>query len=243
VSEPTPSPSGEFATLTCSAPDERAERMTEIVLRHAPKGVIRVLDLGCGTGGMLFRLAAALDEATCVGLDISAANIAAAETARPHVRGGDRVTLERADYREFAVPPADIIAIDGVLHLIPGDTPSLVAKLAHDLKPGGIIVNSMPYACVYNSLFAVARRTLRAVRSTASDAVILSIGRLLHPEMSDALLRERVHYMYLPPQRVMDRRLEEICAGHGLSPVATYPMKSTSLAQLRHSVTVWRKNL
>jgi trans-aconitate methyltransferase len=242
VSEPAASRPSEFVALTCSAPDERAARMAEIVLRHAPAGATRVLDLGCGTGGLLFRLAASLDEATCIGLDVSAANIAAAEAARPRAAGGDRITLELADYLEWSAPPVDVIAIDGVLHLIPGDTEPLVAKLARGLKPGGVIVNSMPHACVYNTLFAVARRALRSTRSAASDAAILSIGRILHPDMSDALLRERVHYMYLPPQRLMDRHLEAAFAHHGLSQIATYPMKSTSLAQLRHSVSVLRKN-
>jgi trans-aconitate methyltransferase len=242
MSEPTAPRPSEFVELTCSAPDERAARMAEIVLRHAPAGATRVVDLGCGTGGLLFRLAAALDKATCVGLDVSAANIAAAEAGRLRAAGSDRIVLERADYLEWSAPPADVIAIDGVLHLIPGDTDALIAKLARDVKPGGVIVNSMPYACTYNTLFAVARRTLRSLRSSASDAAILSIGRVLHPEMSDALLRERVHYMYLPPQRVMDRHLAAVFANHGLLPVATYPMKSTSLAQLRHSVSVLRKN-
>jgi trans-aconitate methyltransferase len=232
----------EFAALTCSAPEERAARMAELVLRHAPSGPMRLLDLGCGTGGLLFRLAAALPSATCVGIDISPANIAAAEVELRGRPDRDRLAVEAADYLEWKTPAVDVIAIDGVLHLIPAGIDALAAKLAHDLKPGGVIVNSMPYECVYNTLFKATRRVLRATRSSWTDAAILAVGRKLHPEMTVELLRERVHYMYLPPTYVMGRRLEAVFSAHGLVPIARYPVRSTSLAQLRHSVTVWRKD-
>jgi trans-aconitate methyltransferase len=243
VSDPAASTSGEFSALTCSAPDERAARMAEIVLQHAPRGPIRVLDLGCGTGGLLFRLAAELHEASCIGLDVSVPNIAAAEALRASRPERDRIVLQVADYRVWTMLPVDIITMDSVLNLIPGDTGSLVAKLARDLNPGGVVVNSMPYRSAYNSVLTMIRRGLRAVRSAASDAAIMQIAHVLHPEMNDDMLRERMHYMYLPPHRVMDHRLEAAFASHGLQPIATYPVKSASLAQLRHSVTVLRKRL
>jgi trans-aconitate methyltransferase len=233
----------EFAALTCSAPDARAARMAELVLRHAPTGPIRLVDLGCGTGGLLFRLASAFPDATCVGIDVSTANITVAEAARRLRPDRDRLAVEVVDYLEWQTPPVDVITTDSVLNLIPGDTDSLAAKLAHDLKPGGIIVVSMPYACAYNTLVAAARHVLRAARSSLIDAAILAVGRALHPEMAEAMLRERVHYMYLPPTRVMGRRFEVAFSAHGLLPIARYPVRSPSLAELRHSVTVLRKNV
>jgi SAM-dependent methyltransferase len=237
-----PSISSEFAALTCSAPEERAARMSELVLRHAPDGPIRLLDLGCGTGGLLFRLASALPEASCVGVDVSVANIAVAEAARRLCPDRGRLAFEAVDYLKWNTPPMDLIATDSVLYLIGGDTDSLVAKIAHDLRPGATIVISMPCACARNTLLAGTRRLLRASRSSWADAIIFAVGRLLHPELTDDLLRERVEYMYLPPTRVMGRRLEAAFSAHGLFLIARYPVKSASLAQLRHSVTVWRKN-
>jgi len=242
MTAPSSSSAAEFAALTCSAPEERAARMAELVLRHAPAGPIRILDLGCGIGGLLFRLASALPEATCVGIDVSVANIAVAEATRRVSPERDRLAFELVDYLEWKTPPMVLIATDSVLNLIGGDTDSLVAKIANDLRPGGSIVISMPYACARNTFIAWARHVLRASRTSWVDAAILAVGRLLHPEVTDGLLRERVHYMYLPPTRVMGRRLEAAFSGHGLIPIARYPVKSASIAQLRHSVTVWRKN-
>jgi ubiquinone/menaquinone biosynthesis C-methylase UbiE len=231
-----------FATLTCSAPEARTARMAEIVLRHAPAGRrLRILDLGCGTGGLLFRLADAWPDAVGVGVDISSANISAADSRRRQRSDAARLAFHVVDYLSWDAAPFDVITIDGVLHLIPGDTHGLVAKIARDVTPGGIVVNAMPHACVYNSLFSGARRGLRAARARWTDAAILRIGRLLHPEMSEALLRERVHYMYLPPERVNDRFFEAACAASGLHPIDAVPLRSSSFAQLRHSITVMRK--
>jgi hypothetical protein len=132
---------------------------------------------------------------------------------------------------------------DGVLHLLPGTTESLFAKLAGDLRPGGVLVCAMPYDCAYNRMFALVRRGLRLVRSRATDALILAAGRALHGrDMDEAGRRERVPYMYLPPTRLETRALTaEIAPSAGLRAIAHYPMRSTSLSQLRHRVTIFEK--
>jgi hypothetical protein len=101
----------------------------------------------------------------------------------------------------------------------------------------------MPYACAYNTGFTLVRRGLRALRSPLLDRVILAAGRLVHGrEMDDDGLRERVHYMYLPPYRVEDARLtDRIAPAVGLRIVARHAMPAASAAQLKHRVTVFRK--
>jgi SAM-dependent methyltransferase len=233
-----------FEGITCSAPEARAARMAAMVLEQVPDRAapMRVLDLGCGTGALLFRLAAALPDATCVGIDISPANIAVAEAARRQQPQSDRLSFQAADYLGWQAEPFDLIAIDGVLHLIPCDTDALVAKLARDVKPGGTIVNVMPHTCAYNEAFAIVRKILRATRTPLTDAAILRVGRLLHGEMSDDLLRERIHYMYLPPQRLMSRSLTARMETRGLRLVDRRPLRSSSLAQLKHQLTILRKD-
>ncbi len=220
--------------------------MSEIVLKYAPRDrPIAVLDLGCGTGSLVFLLATALPSARLVGLDVSAPNIRAAEThrARLETATASRVVFERADYLARPASPVDVLVTDGVLHLIPGDTRELFAKLAADVRTGGVLIACMPYDCAYNYAFAMVRRMLRLVRSRGLDAIILQIGRLLHGrEMTDEGLRERVPYMYIAPERLAGRSLREtIAPAAGLRLVARHPMRSASLSQLKHEVFVFEK--
>lgn len=233
-----------FERLTCTAPAPRTDRMAEVVLQHvSAERTVRVLDLGCGTGGLIFRLARALPRAECVGIDVSHANIKAAEADRLNREEGSRVRFQAVDYLSWPAEPFDVIVIDGVLHLIACDTGALVAKLAHDLAPSGLMINAMPYDCAYNRAFGVIRKGLRSIRGSWSDRIILAVGRLLHGEMSPDLLRERVHYMYLAPERLMGEDFLRQLANRGVDYVTAYPMASTSAAQLRHSVTVFRKRV
>jgi SAM-dependent methyltransferase len=218
--------------------------MCAIVVGELPAGrSLRVLDLGCGTGSLVFRLVESLPLAEVTGIDVSAANIRAAEAGRPAASIAARVRFARADYLEYAMTPVDAIVSDGVLHLIGGDTLALFQKLAHDLVPGGRLIVCMPYDCAYNYGFAMLRRLLRLVRSRALDAMILALGRRLHGrEMDDEGLRERIPYMYLPPTRLAGRALREsIAPSAGLRMIARHPMKSTSLSQLKHEVIVFER--
>lgn len=219
--------------------------MRDIVLAHVPVDRdIRLLDLGCGTGSLVVRLARALPAARLVGVDVSAANIEAARrnlmTAGPSV--SPNVQFEVADYLELETEPFDTIVADGVMHLIPGDTVALVEKLARDLRIDGLLICSMPFDSAYNRVFAAVRRLLRMVRGPWLDRAILRAGRTLHgSDMGDKELRERVGYMYRPPERTMDDALARAFWTAGLHVVAEYPMESTSLSQLEHRVTVFVK--
>jgi len=234
---------GAFEGVTCTAPAERTDRMRDIIVAHVPGDrPLRLLDLGCGTGSLVFRLADALPHASLVGIDLSRANVDAARREQARHASSARLAFEVADYLHYAAPPFDAIVADGVLHLVPGETRALARKLAADLRPGGVLVCSMAHECAYNAAFAIVRRALRRVRTPWLDRAILQAGRVLHGrEMRDEELRERVGYMYLPPTRLMGRRLLREFEAAGLSLAAEYPMKSTSLSQLRHRVTVFTR--
>jgi len=220
--------------------------MREIVLQHVAKGrALDVLDLGCGTGSLVFLLAESMASATITGIDVSAPNIRKAEERRGTLDAGSaaRIRFERADYMSRPASAVDVLVSDGVLHLIPGDTRALLLKLSADVRPGGVLVVAMPYDCAYNYAFAMLRRMLRLVRSRALDALILRIGRILHgSEMSDEGLRERIPYMYIPPQRLAGRNLREnVASSAGLRLIARHPMPSVSLSQLKHEALVFEK--
>ena len=217
--------------------------MRDIVLAHVPSDrPIRLLDLGAGTGSLVFRLVDALPAADVTGIDVSPANIHAAVAQRATQRQTARAHFEVVNYLEYAAAPFDAIVADGVLHLIPGDTSSLVLKLASDIRSGGLLICSMPFPCAYNHVLTLMRRILRRLRSRRLDDLILRMGRVLHGhEMDDAGLRERIIYMYLVPERVMSGRLIASFAEAGLRRVHEYRMASTSLSQLRHRVTIFVK--
>jgi SAM-dependent methyltransferase len=233
-----------FERYTCTGTAVNRARMREVVLRHVPGDrPIRVLDVGCGTGALLLDLAAALPMASLSGVDISPSNIDEARCSSR--RGADgRVTFECADYLTYSIPSMDVIVSDNTLHLIQSDTAQLFAKLARDLVPGGLLIAVLPSASAFNSLLFGARRTLRAIRSPLTDGAIMLLGRLLHPSMEPALLRERIHYMYRLPERIMTRALKQsLAVVHGLAAIGEYAYPHSSIAQPQHIVTVFRKHL
>jgi SAM-dependent methyltransferase len=239
-------PRNEFADKTCSAPAERSARMCEIVVEHlAGMRVTALLDVGCGSGSLVFLLIAAFPGATVTGIDVSSPNIRSAEArlAALDAATAARVSFEHTDYLSRPASAVDAVVSDGVLHLIPGDTGELLAKLAADVRSGGFLIVCMPYDCTYNYAFAILRRLLRLVRSRALDALILRIGRLLHgAQMDDEGLRERIPYMYIAPERLAGRRLREtIAPAAGFRLIARHAMPSVSLSQLKHEVLVFQK--
>jgi trans-aconitate methyltransferase len=216
--------------------------MADVVLRHVDRHrPLQVLDLGCGTGVLAFRLADALPHAHITGLDISLANIDVANAALPGSPAGERLRFIHADYLQFPHAPFDLIVTDGVLHLVPVADAPLVQKLAADTRAAGQLIVCMPHKCFYNTAFTAVRRGLRAIRNPVFDTAIVGVGRMLHREASREMLLERVHYMYRPPERVMGPELRRDFAASGLGFENEYPMPSSSLAQLKHSVTVWRR--
>lgn len=95
----------------------------------APQRGERILDLGCGTGHLTAQIAAA--GADVIGIDSSAAMIAAARSAYPTLR------FEQVDAREFSfAEPLDAVFSNAVLHWI--RPPEAVARcVARALRPGG----------------------------------------------------------------------------------------------------------
>lgn len=233
-----------LAGRTFTVPPERRHRIVAVVLQHVDAArPLRVLDLGCGTGLNALAIAEALPHAVVTGVDLSAASIGQGEAARRRHPAGARVTLIAANYLQFLGGPFDVIVSDTVLYAIPASDEALFGKIAGDLVPGGLLVYTMPTDSIRNRLVVGLRRVLRRLRGRRTDALLLAIARALHGRRyDDALLRERVPYMYVVPDRSDSRALHaRLRQRWGFEIVATEPIPRASPAQLAHRLVVARR--
>src|SRR5947207_7330216 len=129
----------------------------------------RVLDAGCGTGGLLAKLAADRPQAMMVGLDAdqTACTRAKAKSARPVCRGSVN-ELPFADAAFSAIFSADVLCHRDV------DERQALVQFHRCLMPGGILVLNLPAyswmlsrhdAAVYNVRRYTRGRIARLLRS------------------------------------------------------------------------------
>jgi len=107
---------------------------------------LRVVDLGCGEGGLAVRLASGGAEVVAV----DASEQMLAEAARH-----PRVHYVRADLADFDLPPgsADLVVSSLALHYVE-DFSGLVARVARWLTPGGSFAFSIEHPVVTAPLAA-----------------------------------------------------------------------------------------
>ncbi len=211
-----------------------AERLVAYALeRCGGQGVRAALDLGCGTGDVAMRLHAACPQAEVTGVDFSAANIAAAQARAAGIG------FVWADYMDWHGGPFDLVVSDGVLHLIAVPVPLLAEKLAGDLRPGGVLVATLPVAGAPNRVLLALRRLYRRLPSSA-DRLALAFAMLLYRDIPRPLLRDRLPYLRLLP-RLFGATEQQDFAAAGLRLLHDDVWPSPSMAKLRHRVMVWRR--
>ena len=130
--------------------------LTFAVRRFLPMTPARLLDAGCGTGGLLRALAPALDRWQLFGLDAwePACTVASARSRRPIVRGGFH-QLPFADGSVDCVVSTDVLCHENV------DPPSALREARRCLRPGGVLVLSLP---AYDWLLSYHDARVRNVR-------------------------------------------------------------------------------
>jgi S-adenosylmethionine-diacylgycerolhomoserine-N-methlytransferase len=109
-------------------------------LRPAPGG--KVLEIGCGTGRNLIKLAQAYPEARLFGLDVSRAMLATAAASTARARAASRITFAQADATAF--DPQGLFGCASFEHVMISYALSMIPPwreaLAHALDvvtPGG----------------------------------------------------------------------------------------------------------
>jgi len=231
---------------TFAPPEERVQLFLQRVLPYIQaQEPLQVLDIGCGTGQHLAALARALPQARLTGIDISVANIHAAEATIRILHEGHRLTFLAKDFREMPDQPFHLIISDSVFHLINAPTETLFRKVANCLIPGGILACTLPYNCWFNRSLWALRRLFRGISGFWTDSFILVVAKCLHGQRySEEFLRERLAYMYILPYcfdgpQLRGLLLEEL----GFALLAAQNLPHTSLAQPKHRLLILQKNI
>jgi trans-aconitate 2-methyltransferase len=119
---------------------ERSRPFDELVARVDPPSPTRVVDIGCGSGGLTRTLLDRWPDAVITGVDSSADMIN--EAAERAIDG--RLDFVLADVASWQPPdPVGVVVGNGVLQWIPGHV-DLLATIASWLSPGGAVAFQVP---------------------------------------------------------------------------------------------------
>ena len=169
-----------------------------------------ILDAGCGTGGLLLRLARVFPDAMLVGLDLDAgaAAVARDKSARS-VFVGSVAHLPFADACFDAILSADVLCHRGV------DERAALAGFRRCLKPGGVLLLNLP---AYRWLYS------------AHDVAVDNARRYGRVQLHDMLaaagftgIRSGYWNSFLFPLMVLRRKLWRRGGDRALSDVALLP--------------------
>ena len=220
---------------------DAAAKLVEIWRRfRSTSATTRVLDLGCGTGGVALEVARGADGSTAVGLDKAQKNIDQAVRNASAAGLSHRASFVCSAYEEWQGGTFDAIFSDSVLHVIEISDDVLGRRLADNLVPGGLLVAAMPESSLGNELLIGLRRLWR-ITPAAMDRVVLAVAKLLYPHFTTPMLDERVPYMRVLPVRLYGGNFTAALSAAGLERITELPWPSPSIAKLKHHVLVWRR--
>jgi len=171
-----------------------AEIATALGRRGSWRPDDRVLDAGCGTGGLLAGLAVALPGSVLVGLDLDAG---AAALAREKSRG--LLTIGSIDRLPFAAASFDAVLSADVLCHRGVDEARALLEFRHCLKPGGLLVLNLP---AYRWLYSAHDAAVDNARRYARGEVVRRLA-----EAGFARIRARYWNSLLFPVMVLRRKL------------------------------------
>jgi 2-polyprenyl-3-methyl-5-hydroxy-6-metoxy-1,4-benzoquinol methylase len=111
-------------------------------LARRPRGALRVLDIGAGTGVFLAKL---LEQAATRNIDVSATGVEPDPRAAAHLRGLGRFEVIEGLYSaQLGLTGFDLCTINKVLEHIPQPEVLLRAAAAALVQPGGVLYVEVP---------------------------------------------------------------------------------------------------
>lgn len=200
-------------------PDRLAAIATVFGARPPDMRRARVLELGCGTGDNIAAIASSLPDSTCVGIDLSLAQVELGRARAAHA-GLRNLLLIAGNIRDLdgSLGAFDIVIAHGLLSWVPPDLHDVILATCHrHLAPQGIAYVS------YNALPGwhirrVARDLmLSAAGDAASEAERVARGRAALESVCEALDRTDTAYArLLIEQRDNVRQLSDWHVAHDL---------------------------
>lgn len=189
----------------------RALRLRLLAALRGVQG--RVLDGGCGTGGLLAALAG-VPGVNPVGLEFAAlAAVRAAEKSGAPVAGGSINALPFADASFAAAVSADVLCHAGV------DPAAALAELRRVLVPGGRLVLNMP---AYQWLLSAHDRRVHNSRRVTAGSL-----RAMLAASGFVRIRARYWNSLLLPLMVAQRKL--LTRDDAASDVAAFPPRQDAI--------------
>ena len=153
----------------------KAEVLAELLARRFGDRDLRVLDIGCGNGGLHRFLLSAAPAVRLTGIEVAAGFVETARTANPTVQY-DLYDGQALPYRDAAFDAAFTVCV--LHHVPPARWPAFVAELRRVVRPGGMVA-----VFEHNPLNPVTAHIVRTC-PIDRDAVLLSAPRV------DRLLRD-----------------------------------------------------
>jgi SAM-dependent methyltransferase len=197
------------AQAECVWPQERP-----LIERYALPAEARILDGGCGTGEISWRLAAMLPRATVLGVDVLDIHLEAAR--RRHADLAPRLRFENRSIFDLGLPERsfDLVVCRHVLQSIPHPERAL-AELARVTRSGGRLhviaedygmIHFQPRRLDSDALWDVAPRAFG--RATGTD---LHLGRRAYSLLRELGLRDvTLDYVIVDTLRVPRERFADI---------------------------------
>jgi ubiquinone/menaquinone biosynthesis C-methylase UbiE len=127
-----------FGKWTEQIEGDPSERLLADLARRLSDGA-RVLDLGCGDGAKIARLASRVE---LIGVDLSEEQLRLARAEIPAAE------LLHADFAELDYPAATfdaVTALYSIVHVPREEHPALFARIRRWLKPGGLFLASLSH--------------------------------------------------------------------------------------------------
>jgi SAM-dependent methyltransferase len=116
---------------------------TALVLDGLSLGGLRVLDIGCGTGGCARYIAAAFEPAQVVGIDVEPGVVAAADAAAAAAGLADALCFVAVEPGPLPFPDGSfdvVFSKDSIVHI--ADKHALAREIYRVLAPGGVFAAS-----------------------------------------------------------------------------------------------------